>query len=94
MWPSFSITFPIVTKCSNKSDLEGREFTSAGVTEGCSPSWQPRLGGGDKRLAGHVASTLKQHRMEVSDMSAMKPRGTPQCRLPPARFHLLSVPNL
>lgn len=56
MWPSFSITLPVVTEFSNKSDLEGKEFTLAGVTEGCSPSWQRRLGGGNKRLAGPVAS--------------------------------------
>lgn len=68
MWPSFSITFPVVTKCSNKSDLEGKGFTLPGVTEGSSLSWQQRHGGGNKRLAGHVASTFKKQRMEVSDM--------------------------
>ena len=68
MWPSFSITFPVVTKCSNKSDLEGKEFTLAGVTEGHSPSWQRRLVGGNKRMAGHVAFILKKQRMEVSDV--------------------------
>lgn len=68
MWLSFSITLPVVTKCSNKSDLEGKEFTSAGVTEGYSPSWQRRHGEGNKRLAGHVASIFKKQRMEVSDV--------------------------
>lgn len=67
MWPSFSITFPVVTKCSNKSDLEGKKFTLAGVTEGYSPSWQRRLSGGNKRLAGPVVSILKQG-MGVSDV--------------------------